>query len=98
MIHIQKKEMQVILNILDKYAQDCEVLVFGSRLTGNHNPFSDLDLAFICKNKLGLDRTSNLEYEFSESDLPYRVDIVNYKRASKKFQQIIDSNNKKIYG
>jgi len=98
MIHIQKKEMQLILNILDKHGQDCEVLVFGSRLIGNHKPFSDLDIAFICKNKLGLDRISNLEYEFSESDLPYRVDIVNYKRASKKFQKIIDSNNKKIYG
>jgi len=98
MIHIEKKEMEIILDILDKFAPDCKVLVFGSRLTENYKLFSDLDLAFICKNKLSLDKTSNLEYKFSESDLPYRVDIVNYKRASKEFQQIIDAANEKIYG
>ena len=98
MIHIQKKEMEIILDILNKNAKDCEVLAFGSRVTGNHKLFSDLDLAFICKTKLGLDRISNLEYEFSKSNLPYRIDIVNYKRASKEFQKIINENNEKIYG
>jgi len=98
MIHIQKREMEIILDILNKYAEDCEVFVFGSRLTGKCKPFSDLDLAFICKNKLGLDRISNLEYEFSQSDLPYKVDIVNCKRISEEFQNIINANNEKIYG
>ena len=98
MAYIQEKEKEIILGILNSYASDCEVLVFGSRLNGNHKPFSDLDLAFICKCELGLDRTSNLEYEFSKSDLPYRVDIVNYQNASKKFQEIINANNEKIFG
>jgi len=98
MIHITEKEMEIILDILNKHTKDCEVLIFGSRLTGNHKPFSDLDLAFLCKDKLELDRISNLEYEFSNSDLPYRIDIINYKRASKEFQHIIDANNQKIHG
>ena len=98
MIHVTDEEMEIILDILNNFAKDCEVLVFGSRLKGNHKPFSDLDLAFICKEDLGLRRVSNIEYEFSESNLPYRVDVVNYNRASEKFQRIIDSDNKKIFG
>ncbi|MDR2623040.1 MAG: nucleotidyltransferase domain-containing protein [Methanobrevibacter sp.] len=74
------------------------MLSFGSRLEGYHKPFSDLDLSFICKDDLGLHRISNIEYKFSESDLPYRVDVLNYKRAPKEFQEIIDANNEKIYG
>jgi hypothetical protein len=31
-------------------------------------------------------------------DLLYRVYIIDYNRASKEFQKIIDSNNEKIYG
>jgi len=98
MAGIDEKEKEIILGILNSYASDCEVLIFGSRLDGNHKPFSDLDLAFICKYELELDRTSKLEYEFSKSDLPYRVDIVNYKKSSKKFKEIIDENNEKIFG
>jgi len=97
MIHIQKKEMEIILDILNNHAEDCKVLAFGSRLTENYKPFSDLDLAFICKSELGLDRISKLEYEFSKSDLPYRIDIINYKKVSKEFQKIIDANNEKIH-
>jgi predicted nucleotidyltransferase len=98
MIHIQKKEMEIVLNIIKKHAKACEVLVFGSRLKGNNKPFSDLDLAFICKERLDLNKRFKLSLEFEESDLSYRVDIIDYNRASKEFQKIIDSNNEKIFG
>jgi predicted nucleotidyltransferase len=98
MIHIQKEEMEIVLNIIKKHTKDCEVLVFGSRLKGNNKPFSDLDLAFICKKRLDLNKRFEISLEFEESDLPYRVDIIDYNKASKEFQKIIDTNNEKIYG
>jgi predicted nucleotidyltransferase len=98
MIHVSDEEMKIILDILKVHAKDCKVLVFGSRLKRTHKPFSDLDLAFICKEDLTLKKILKLEYKFSESNLPYRVDVVNYNRASKEFKKIIDNNNEKIFG
>lgn len=59
--------------------------------------FSDLDFAFKCNEGLELERKFKLEIEFEISDLPYKVDIVDYNRISEEFQKIIDKNNKKIY-
>ncbi|KZX09990.1 nucleotidyltransferase family protein [Methanobrevibacter filiformis] len=98
MLKISKEEMKIVLDIIKRNAKDCEVSVFGSRLKGTEKVFADLDLAFKCKCRLGLDRIIQLEIEFEESALPYRVDIVDYNKTSKEFQKIIDKNNKKIYG
>lgn len=97
MLSITNEEMKIILNILKSYAKDCEVLVFGSRLKGTNKPFSDLDLAFICNEKLDLKKRSKLKLKFEESNLPYRVDIVDYNRVSEEFKKIIDDENEKIY-
>jgi predicted nucleotidyltransferase len=97
-MNVSKEEMEIVLDIIKKHAKDCEVLVFGSRLKKNNKLFSDLDLAFICKNGLGLDRKLSLLRDFESSDLPYRVDVVEYTKASKEFQKIIDTNNVKIFG
>ena len=98
MISVTYEEMSIVLSIIKNYAEDCEVLVFGSRLKGTNKPFSDLDLAFICNDKLDLKKFSILKLKFEESDLPYRVDIIDYNRVSKEFKKLIDDNNEKIYG
>ena len=97
MLCVTDEEMKIVLNIIKSYAENCEVLVFGSRLKGTNKPFSDLDLAFICKEKLDLKKLSRIKLKFEESNLPYRVDIVDYNRVSKGFKKIIDDKNKKIY-
>jgi predicted nucleotidyltransferase len=98
MIHISDAEREIVLDIIKKQTKDCEVLVFGSRLTKNHKLFSDLDLAFKCNNGLKFKTKAKLLTDFEYSDLPYRVDVVDYNKASKEFQKIIDNDNEKIYG
>ncbi|KZX14221.1 nucleotidyltransferase family protein [Methanobrevibacter filiformis] len=97
MIQVSPDEMEIIINIIQKHAKNCKVLIFGSRLKGNNKKFSDLDLAFICNEGLGLKRRINLDIKFEESDLPYKVDVVDYNEASKEFKKIIDEKNKKIW-
>ena len=99
MIYITDKEMKMILDVLNDKAQDCEVFVFGSRYDGTPKKFSDLDLAFIQKNgeRLGLSKQGEIEWAFSESDLPYLVDVVDYHGCHSSFKKIIDAKCKKIY-
>jgi predicted nucleotidyltransferase len=50
--------------------------VFGSRARGGARQYSDLDLAFEWDRPLGLDLLGRIAEALSESDLPYKVDIV----------------------
>jgi predicted nucleotidyltransferase len=50
--------------------------VFGSRAHGGARRYSDLDLALEWARPLGLRTIGDIAEAMSESDLPYRVDIV----------------------
>ncbi len=52
------------------------VFAFGSRIHGTARPYSDLDLALNWERPLSLDTMAALADELSDSDLPYRVDLV----------------------
>ncbi|MCL1865807.1 MAG: nucleotidyltransferase domain-containing protein [Oscillospiraceae bacterium] len=98
-MNISDSEKRIVLDIIGDLAPDCDVLAFGSRYRRNSKPYSDFDLAFLPANgeKLGLKRSGRLELAFSESDLPYRVDVVDYHTASAEFKNIIDNGNERIH-
>jgi len=50
--------------------------VFGSRVHGGARQYSDVDLALEWDRPLGLDIVGQIAEALSESDLPYKVDIV----------------------
>jgi len=97
MICASEAELKIIDEIIRRLAPDCDVLVFGSRYHKNAKEYSDLDLAFVGREKLGLKRRLQLEDAFAESDLPYRIDVLDYHGISPEFRAIIDNGNEKIY-
>jgi uncharacterized protein len=99
MIGVSEKEMGIITDILSKHAPQFEVLAFGSRYHRTHRRYSDLDLAFVGAgdDRLDMMRQARLADAFSESDLPFRVDIVEYNAASPEFRAIIDGGCEKIF-
>jgi len=99
MICVSAFEHQIIIDIIKEYASDCDVFAFGSRYKWVPKDYSDLDLAFKPKNgeKLGFDRSWRIKDAFTESDLPYTVDVVDYYATEDYFKAIIDSGNEKIF-
>ena len=97
MIQVSQKELQIIDDIVSRLAPDCDVLIFGSRCHGKANEYSDLDLAFAAEGRLGLKRRFRLEDAFSESNLPYRIDLLDYHAVSPEFRAIIDNANEKLF-
>jgi predicted nucleotidyltransferase len=63
--------------------------VFGSRATGRARRYSDLDLAIDAGRRLTLDETARLSEAFSESDLPCRVDLVDWHDINDHWRQAI---------
>ena len=89
---ISPQELNIVKTIFqNRMPSGIKVFVFGSRATGTAGKFSDLDLA-IDANQTPLDffKTAELREAFDESDLPYKVDIVDLNEMSKKFKSLID--------
>ncbi len=63
--------------------------MFGSRATGRARPFSDLDLVVQASAPLPLAQQVALANAFEESDLPFKVDVLDWRTLTPKFQQAI---------
>ena len=84
-------ELEIVREILRRHVPNREVWAFGSRVKGTSRPYSDLDLAVLGDQPLPLLVRAELAEEFSESDLPFKVDIVDWATTSERFRQIIES-------
>lgn len=89
-IAVSEADWLIIRNILRAHVPDCTVWAFGSRATGRAKQYSDLDLAISGKKPLGIDLAAQLAEAFAESDLPYKVDIVDWATASEAFRKVIE--------
>ena len=90
MIDVSPLHLQTILDILKTHAPDCEVRAFGSRVKRTAKSYSDLDLAVVGQTKLPFQKLAALQTAFEESDLPYRVDVLDWHAISPEFQRIIE--------
>lgn len=92
------KEIAIVRNILTATIPEYEVHAFGSRVHGRGlKPFSDIDLAIMSVAPVASDLLCELKEQFAESDLPYKVDIVDYASASPKFRDIIQQEYEVIH-
>jgi len=91
-INLSASEFKIIRQILEQYVSDCKVFAFGSRLNNRAKKYSDLDIAIIGSKKLSLRTLGALRDAFAESNLPFRVDIVDWHTVSKEFRQIIEKD------
>jgi predicted nucleotidyltransferase len=63
--------------------------VFGSRATGRARRYSDLDLAIDAGRPLTLDEIAGLAEAFSDSDLPYKIDLADWHNIDDRWRQSI---------
>jgi predicted nucleotidyltransferase len=88
-IEVNSSEWEIIQEILTKIVPDKEVFAFGSRAKFLAKPFSDLDLVIKGHLPLTLDLLADLSNAFSDSNLSYKVDIVEWCNISEAFREII---------
>lgn len=75
--------------ILQRHLAGQPVWAFGSRATRSAKPYSDLDLAIIGAQPLPIALLAALEQDFTESDLPFKVDVIDWASTGAGFRQII---------
>ena len=93
MIDLDLNSLQRIKIILKKHVPGVEVRAFGSRVSGGAKKFSDVDLVIIGNTPVPNKVMNELRFEFSNSDLPIMVDIIDWHKITKEFQEKIQSTS-----
>lgn len=97
-IDVTPAQWGIVTEILRAQVPERAVWAFGSRTTGRAKPYSDLDLVIIGDAPLGLSRMAALTEAFSESDLPWKVDVVDWATTSEAFRQVIAGDKVVVQG
>lgn len=80
---------KLIKNSVRKYLDTSyQVFLFGSRAEGKNRQWSDADIGILGQQKVPNDKLVEIESVLSESDIPYLVDIVDFKSVTPEFAKI----------
>jgi predicted nucleotidyltransferase len=91
---VEKEIKEIIFRFLNP--KEYQVFIFGSRATGKAKKYSDYDVGIWGKKPVPSQIIVLIEEAFEESDLPYKVDIVDFSLVSSKFKKIALSKIKKL--
>ena len=90
-IQLQQKYLTLLTKILKAHLNKQQVYVFGSRAVHSAKKHSDIDICLV-GDKLSFQEVAKLKDVFSESDLPYFVDIVQKASLSDDFYASIEKD------
>ncbi len=92
-IQLEEKYRHLVVDLLKKHLpSDAMVWVFGSRANRKPKPFSDLDLAIDVGHPLPYSTLLDLKQDFEESELPYKVDLVDRHTLTPSFGERVDDD------
>ena len=91
-LRLSVRHLEMVRVLLRQYLPDAEVWAYGSRVTGGGHEASDLDL--VGRNpsdtEMEIGGLSRLRDAFVESNLPIRVEILDWSRIPMSFQREIE--------
>lgn len=91
-LDLPQKYLEQVQSLLRAHVPHAEVWAYGSRVTGSGHEASDLDL--VLRNPQNLQEVasalSDLKEAFAESNLPIRVDIMDWARIPASFHREIE--------
>ncbi|MBF0627410.1 MAG: nucleotidyltransferase domain-containing protein [Magnetococcales bacterium] len=89
-IDLLPEHWEIVREILQRLVPDRAVWAFGSRARWMAKPYSDLDLAILGEESLMLGTLADLHEAFGASDLPFKVDVVEWAMTAEGFRRIVE--------
>lgn len=86
---VRPDQQRDILQTIKRFFPNARIFAFGSRITKTASPYSDLDIAIDAGIPLTWSQLALLKQTFSDSDLPFQVDLVDMALVDPEFQQLI---------
>ena len=90
-VNLPPRQRQTLLSLVGQFLPDTQVWAFGSRISGNSRPWSDLDIV-VFPDAGAKRQVSDLREALDESGLPFRVDVLDWGTLPENFQENIKQN------
>ena len=88
MIQLTPSHWKIVKDILSQYPY--QFYAFGSRVKQKSRPLSDLDLCY--KTDIPDAILTEINGQFSDSNLPFSVELVNWNHCTTEFQTLISKD------
>ena len=88
-LDLEPRHLDEVRRILAQHVPGARAWAFGSRTGGQAKRFSDLDVALEAKDGVPTEAMARLRDAFSESDLPIKVDVVDWQTLDPEFRAAI---------
>jgi predicted nucleotidyltransferase len=87
---IDKKIKNKIKKTLRKYlgTSEYKIFIFGSWATKTNRQFSDVDVGLLGSRRISRNVIIRMQEELEKSTIPYRIDVVDFKRVSPEFKNV----------
>ncbi len=83
------KALEMLKDILGQIfvTGEVEMVLFGSRARGDYLKTSDIDLGILPQGELDERKLILLREKLENSNIPYKVDVVDFSKVSKEFAE-----------
>lgn len=85
-IHLERLK-RIVSDFIDD--KDVKIFLFGSRARGDNAPASDVDIGIIHGPGFNKGKISLLRERIEESNIPYKVEIVDLMETSERFRDSV---------
>jgi predicted nucleotidyltransferase len=85
---MEQRHWEIVQEILKKYPYT--FYAFGSRVKGTQRRLSDLDICFM--ENIPWNIRAHIDEDFEESDLPFKVDVVDWNMCDEGFRAKISTD------
>lgn len=96
MIDLAWEVQREVVSILGKYLGAMTVYLVGSRARGRTKPYADIDLLVMNDDPLTPQTRALLRYAFEESNIPFKVDIIENATITESFRKRLHRDCKAI--
>lgn len=95
-LDLQNKYKNFIINTISVQLPEVEIFIYGSRIQGKAQKYSDVDIAIKSGSEIPIDKLLQIKAAFHDSSFPYKVDIVDLNALNKDFYKLIENDLYKI--
>jgi len=90
MLQLEEKHLNTVRQIVEQHvdARVWQPIIFGSRASGNASKYSDIDIGFLGPRPMSQQVLYRVMDDLEESDLPYKVDVVDFFEVEEDFRRI----------
>lgn len=90
---VTTEQVEWIRSTILREVPKAKIKFFGTRASGTSKTYSDLDTSIDAGAPLSFLTLSKLKEIFSESQLPFKIDLIDYRSVDDEFKAIIDGTS-----